>query len=485
MKKAKEREEDRQLDLIIYKLGVKKEDKSAERMASVIFCPNHTKQNTSVAVNEDFSFDLTKLPFRALYFYCNDVISAFYIPLLVFGVTANILNITVFVKTGVRDNVTVSFLALSVSDLTYLVVISPFFTAVTIIHYVEQRQGKKFNWLIDKNIISFPFYWYSFVFYETSILITVYISVVRCACVAMPFTVKNIFTSRRAIVTFITFFISLLLLRIPVFMTKRIVREFDPILNTTQVVYRELDDGGLSEKLHDIMNRNILNWASIVIVIACLVVMVTKLRASVRFRSSAGGSHSAPTHTAKIIDTSGVDLNNTTTIASNHDKAQPLEHNGSNVRGSLRSDNAAANHKVDRQQATGNQTSKPINSFKTNQTTLLKGRKLASSQKEKQQVLSSKEAQVVRAVILVAAVFVTCQTPLMAYTLARTFESQFDGNDQVDEKFITVPKYLFLFALISNIGSFFTLINASVNIIIHYNFNSRYRQTMKALWKSK
>ncbi|KAK3743627.1 hypothetical protein RRG08_030750 [Elysia crispata] len=185
----------------------------------------------------------------------------------------------------------------------------------------------------------------------------------------------------KAIVTFISFFISLLLLRIPVFMTKRIVREFDPILNTTQVVYRELDDGGLSEKLHDIMNRNILNWASIVIVIACLVVMVTKLRASVRFRSSAGGSHSTPTHTANIIDTSGVDPNNTTTIASNRDKAQPLEHNGCNVQGSLRSDNAAANHKVDRQQATGNQTSKPINSFKTNQTTLLKGRKLASSQK--------------------------------------------------------------------------------------------------------
>ncbi|KAK3743628.1 hypothetical protein RRG08_030751 [Elysia crispata] len=275
-------------------------------------------------------------------------------------------------------------------------------------------------------------------------------------------------------------------------MTKRIIREFDPILNTTKLVYRELDDGGLSEKLHDIMNRNILNWASIVIVIACLVVMVTKLRASVRFRSSAGGSHSTPTHTANIIDTSGVDPNNTTTIASNLDKAQPLEHNGSIAQESLPYDNTkrlpsdkTANHNVNRQQAAGNRRSDLNNSVKTNQTILLKGRKLASSEKEKQQMLSSKEAQVVRAVILVAAVFVTCQTPLMAYTLARRFESQFDGNDQVDGKFITVPKYLFLFALISNTGSFFTLINASVNIIIHYNFNSRYRETIKTLWKSK
>ena len=111
------------------------------------------------------------------------------------------------------------FMALSVSDMVYLVVISPSLPANTIIYYVEYKQGIKFNWLVDKNILAFPFYWYSFVFYETSILITVYISVVRCACVALPFTVKNIFTSHRAIITFITFFISILLLRVPVFMT--------------------------------------------------------------------------------------------------------------------------------------------------------------------------------------------------------------------------------------------------------------------------
>ena len=341
----------------------------------MILYPNWTIPNTSNNVAKDFTFDLTNLPFYALYYRATDIYMAFYIPLLVFGITANILNIVVFIKTGARDNVTVSFIALSASDLVYLVVISPFFIVITIAHYVEEKLGIKLNWLIDKDVLAHPSYWHSFVFYETSILITVYISVVRCACVAMPFTVKNIFTSRRAIVTFITFFISLLLLRIPVFMTKRIIREFDPISNTTQVVYRELDDGGLAEKLYDIMNRNILNWASIVIVVACLVVMVTKLRASARFRSSAGATHSAETHTGNR----DVDLNNVQAISSEQDQEKQTSQ------------------------------SKPSrDSRQTSQTKTFKVKKLPSSEKEKQQMLSSKEAQVVRTVVLVAVVFVTC-----------------------------------------------------------------------------
>ncbi|KAK3783879.1 hypothetical protein RRG08_048105 [Elysia crispata] len=350
-------------------------------MAAVMIYSNWTIPNTNSDVAKSFIFDFTKYPFRALYLTATDIYMALYIPLLSFGITANILNIVVFTKTGARDNVTVSFMALSVSDLVYLVVISPFFTVLTIQHYVEVKLGIKFNWLFDKGILAHPSYWYSFVFYETSILITVYISVVRCACVALPFTVKNIFTSRRAIVTFITFFLSVLLLRLPLFMTKRIIREFDPISNTTQLAYKELEDGGLAEKLNDIMNRNILNWASIVIVIGSLVVMVTKLRASARFRSSAGATHSAETHTG----TRDVDRNNAQTISSEQDP--------------------------------GKRTPESISSRPTSQTKTSKGNKLTSSEKEKQQMLSSKEAQVVRAVILVAAVFVTCQTPLMVYTL--------------------------------------------------------------------
>ncbi|KAK3733968.1 hypothetical protein RRG08_024768 [Elysia crispata] len=427
---------------------------------------NRTAKNASGVDQGDFIFDLTKLPFRTLYYSAMDVVAALYIPVLLFGITTNILNITVFAKTGLRDNVTMSFLALSISDLTFLIVILPYFTVISVIHYVEGKLGISINWLFDIRVIMYPSYWYSFVFYETSILITVYISVVRCACVALPFTVRNTFTSRTAIISFITFFISVFLLRIPIFMTKRVIFECDPISNATRVVYKEFDDGGIAEKFHDIVNRNILNWGSIVIVIACLVVMVAKLRASVRFRSSIGATQAAATD----ADTSGIGLKNAQAISSEHARDQRVGYNNFVLRDSVSKPETAENRKS------------KISSVKTDQTSTQHGKTMSSSEKGKQQMLSSKETQVVRCVILVAAVFVTCQAPLMAYTLARRFESRFDDGDKQDGKFIKMPKYSFLFALFSNISSLFTLINASVNIMIHYNFNSRYRQTIKTLW---
>ncbi|KAK3706695.1 hypothetical protein RRG08_019690 [Elysia crispata] len=455
-------------------------------MAGLIPVPssNRTKEFTNSGDNEDFFFYLNKLPFRTLFLYAMDVVSAFYIPVLVFGLTANILNITVFAKTGVRDNVTVSLLALSISDLTYLVVIFPYFTVIATIHYVEIRLGININWPFDIRVIVYLSYWYSFIFYETSILITVYIAVVRCACVAMPFTVKNTFTSRKAIVTFIAFFIIVVLLRIPIFMTKRVILHFDPISNTTRVVYKEFNDGGLAQRFHDIMNRNILNWASIVIVIASLVVMVAKLRASVRFRASIGAAHSA----AAQADTNDGGLNNARATSSRHHPTQPLGHNDSSsiTSGvSQRPQSAQTTNDFVNRLQTVEKRGLEKSPIKTNKVTRHKGKSESSSEKGNQEMLSSREAQVVRCVILVAAVFVICQAPLMAYTLARRFEPQFDSFDVPNEKFKTLPKYAFLFALVTNISSFFTIINASVNIIIHYNFNSRYRESLKTLWNSK
>ncbi|KAK3765985.1 hypothetical protein RRG08_002228 [Elysia crispata] len=73
------------------------------------------------------------------------------------------------------------------------------------------------------------------------------------------FKVKSTFTVRGAIIAFITFFVSVFLLRVPMFMKKQIVREFDPFNNKTRVVYKEAEDGGLAEKMNDIVSRNILN----------------------------------------------------------------------------------------------------------------------------------------------------------------------------------------------------------------------------------
>ena len=148
----------------------------------------------------------------------------------------------------------------------------------------------------DPRILVYPFYWYAFMFYVTSTLITVYISVVRCACVAIPFKVKTIFTEGRAIAAFKLFFVSILLLRLPMLMTKSIIREFDPVTITSRVVFKEVDNGGVASSVHDIANRTILTWTSFITVISCLVVMVAKLRASARFWSSGSSSKAISTN---------------------------------------------------------------------------------------------------------------------------------------------------------------------------------------------
>ena len=172
---------------------------------------------------------------------------------------------------------TVSFLALSVSDLCYLILLSPHLAFNSAQHIFQFRMGMTIEWVLDPIILVFPFYCYSFTFYETSTLITVYISVVRCAWVAMPFKVKTTFTARRAIAAFIVFFVSIVLLRVPTF-----IKKIDPVTNSSRVVYDEVDDGNLADRINDIANRNILTWTSLISVISCLVVMVVKLQASAR-----------------------------------------------------------------------------------------------------------------------------------------------------------------------------------------------------------
>ncbi|KAK3747253.1 hypothetical protein RRG08_040647 [Elysia crispata] len=348
---------------------------------------NRSQENSNYV--EGYFTITGNLPFRVVFERGLDILAPLSALLIVLGVLANILNVVVFVKTSARDSVTVSFIALSTSDLCYLLLMSPHYAVRNASHVFQGRLGMSIKWLFDPRILVYPFYWYAFVFYETSTLITVYISVVRCACVAIPFKVKTTFTAGRAIAAFIIFFIFILVLRIPMLMTKSIIREFDPVTNTSRVVFKEVDDGGVASSINDIANRTILTWTSFITVVSCLVVMVIKLRASARFRSPGSSSKSAAPNRDAPDDA--------------HDDSSTSE--GTDQARSRTPQSQMAPSKVEKSEASS----------------------------RKRQVLSSREAQVVRSVVLVAIVFITCQIPFTGYSLARRFESQFDI--QVGESF--------------------------------------------------
>ena len=266
------------------------------------------------------------------------------------------------------------------------------------------------------------------------------------------------FTARRAIIAFIVFFISVFALRFPMFMTKTITQQFDTASNMTRFVFREIDDGGLADKINDIFNRNILTWTSFITVLICLTIMVIKLQASAKFRSS--------------LSTKSV-----TTAVDNKEICRVQEPNMIKTHSKSYNADDSIHHR---------ETFKEVNDARLETKPRLEPKSVspkrekppASLPGKEKQVLSSREAQVVRSVILVASIFVTCQTPFMAYSLARRIESQFD--DGVKDG---ISHYIFLFSLCSTISTIFALINVSVNIVVYYNFNSRYRQCMKLLWK--
>ncbi|GFO32198.1 hypothetical protein PoB_005870300 [Plakobranchus ocellatus] len=59
--------------------------------------------------------------------------------IIVFGLLANLTNIVVFLKAGVKDNVTTLMLSLSVSDFLYLTIIAPSTYIFIVSHFADNR----------------------------------------------------------------------------------------------------------------------------------------------------------------------------------------------------------------------------------------------------------------------------------------------------------------------------------------------------------
>ena len=198
-----------------------------------------------------------------------------------FGLVSNTVNIIVFAKIGFRDNVTVTLLFLSLSDLLNLILRCP----VVVARFMGQNYPNHI-WVFDRQILYFGFYWPAYLFYDYSSFISVFLALVRCFCVARPLRFKSTFTIPRTVIILVVLFLVALTFRAPVLTVFRPTWSLSPQTNLTYRSLRFADNFREIYKANDIFNRNIVSWVCYITAITCVFILVSKLRAASRFRQS-------------------------------------------------------------------------------------------------------------------------------------------------------------------------------------------------------
>ncbi|CAL1541562.1 unnamed protein product, partial [Lymnaea stagnalis] len=196
----------------------------------------------------------------------------------IFGVAVNVANIVIFARIGLNESINVSFCALSVTDLLFLVcsgVINLFIAMGT---YIPQAMV----W-VNMHALSGYLTWYRHILFDTSTCIHTYIAVARCCCVAMPLKFKNVFTVRRALVVFFIFLSANFASHMPLLLSHGLTWVYNPKLNITQLNTWFYDEWTFYRRINDIANRTIFPIVALLISIICAAILTRELiRASKR-----------------------------------------------------------------------------------------------------------------------------------------------------------------------------------------------------------
>ncbi|GFO13022.1 chemosensory receptor a [Plakobranchus ocellatus] len=242
----------------------------------------------SAALNTS-STTLFALPYKQESQLITSVLLPTWPAIILFGLLANMINIAIFIESRIKDSVTILLCSLAVSDLSFLIFIIPFVTSYIALHFAPN-----WVWPIDRNIMFLSFQWPALTLYDFSCYTSVATGVTRCACVAMPLRFKSVFTKSRTVKLVIALFIVAVLLRMPVLLIYNIVLRPNPSTNSTGPfwVFRNKE---IFAQVNDILNRQSMPYINFIIMIACVIILTTKLHEATRVRRS----HAAHSHTEK------------------------------------------------------------------------------------------------------------------------------------------------------------------------------------------
>ncbi|GFS15459.1 chemosensory receptor C [Elysia marginata] len=230
------------------------------------------------------------------------------------------------------------------------------------------------------------------------------------------------FTINRTLIILGVLFIAALSLRLAVLTIFRIGLAAKPKTNSTWLSILWAPNFRQVYTATDVVNRNIVSWVAYIIAIACVIVLVTKLLAASRFRQSL--------------------TSQTVTAVAYGPKS-------------------------------GQETIPSSNDNSTHIHDTVKSVKESDSQKEKtSNKLSAKDLQVIQSVTLICAIFIFSQLPFQLNSTMRLVDPEIGPGRS--------KRYVYAYA--SQIAFTCSYLNASINILVHYNFNTRYRETFLSLF---
>ncbi|CAG5121682.1 unnamed protein product [Candidula unifasciata] len=207
----------------------------------------------------------------------------------------NIINIIVFSKIGFSESSTVVLFGLVLSDLGFLFLSCVSQTLDILDSAVGLRPLEPF-----KQFAYQVLWWYN-MFYDVTILLTVFNAVQKCACVAIPLTFKSIFTTSRSIKVTVVIYSAAVIYYVPIFASPGTWTRFDYSRNWTRLYNYYYPQNKLAFTVVHIFSRIILPLVSQVIVIFCMIVLIYKLREAQRNRRSMGSGTELPANTYNRI----------------------------------------------------------------------------------------------------------------------------------------------------------------------------------------
>ncbi|XP_005108250.1 probable G-protein coupled receptor AH9.1 [Aplysia californica] len=197
------------------------------------------------------------------------------------GLVFNTFNLIVFVQMGVSDPVNVCFFALAVSD--HCLLATGLLAQIAYNDIGSMPRKLSVNSLHMTMILLF----YAHMFLDISILISTFISLQRCCCVAWPLKFKSVFTTKRSLLVIICIHLYALASYFPLFLKQTLHSAPDLLRNSTTWIMTFSKERSRLVSIIDILNQVSLCIITQVVVLICLGILTTSLRSASKFRKSA------------------------------------------------------------------------------------------------------------------------------------------------------------------------------------------------------